>query len=737
MTCRQGKQFVGLAQSLGPHLGYLIGPALDALSAQIQTVAASNAQQQHLRRRSISCSLPPVETLTLHDSAGSLSTPSGQPAAPQQQTSSRQTQPPLPGQPPRQRSANALPPQQPQAGSRMLSPFQTYTAAAAASQQPSSPEGAPGEQSEAAPDQPGSDRLDLSPAKTALDMSMLEIARLHAGSPAPVQPPLIHEAVRRVSSGHLARHSAKSGEVSPGADAAVHGREMDLEYQPSIEAPPRGSSSFDMGRGKGKGYRRPPMPMLRASSPLSAYGSEPSSHLPTQLSIPGLSGSGRYSQQAEQQGAPDAGSPMALPFAARPSGRTPFACVPPSHPTQAGQTSSCMQAPGSIISLSQVLPGMLHTSQAPSAGPWQQQQPQQQSQLSPSAVASLAASLPPQLSNSAMAVLSAPMSSSMPPSPYSRSLAALSMPSLLPRSGSGMLGRPPQQQSRGILPPTAYQEAQPQQPHLDQLGYRLPTQLQSASLLLQLLPAGSAQSLTQLMSRAASGAPVEFDPQEPAAMARSSSLSNDNSTSVSVGSPKRSLLDMSRAVSEQLHLTSAGKGVQRPFLADLQQRWTAGHQVSCSHICYKHTSAPVILSLSVMQQNFLSLPAVQRDQQSGAVIVYLDCESSCVCGVRGGGGGGEGEGVSRGIWVSMNFSVSPVRAHGAELGYVLLCFIKLSTLYMRICMLCVGSMQHSAIHWNRAWLTLDAEQRCNYAKTVHAPGICVVLTGIWGSQISR
>lgn len=466
----------------------------------------------------------------------------------------------------------------------MLSPFQTYTAAAAAPQQSSSPEAAAAEQSDTAPDQPGSDRLDLSPAKTALDMSMLEIARLNAGSPAPpVQPPLIQEAVRRVSSDHLARHSAKSGEVSPAADAAMHNREVELEYQPSIEAPsPRGSASFDMGRGKGKGYRRPPMPMLRASSPLSAYGSEPSGLLPRQLSIPGSSGSGRYSQQAEQ-GAPDAGSPMASPFAARgapPSGRTPFAGVPPSQPTPAWQTSPSLQASsGSTIPLSQVLPGVLNTCQAPSAAPWQQQQ---QPGLSPSAAASLAASLPPQLSNSAMAVLSAPMSSSMHPSPYSRGLAALSMPSLLPRSGSGMLGRPPNQQSRGILPPTAYQEAQPQQPpHLDQLGYRLPPQLQSTSLLLQLLPVGSAQSLTQLMSQAASGASVEFDPQEPAAMARSSSLSNDNSTSVSVGSPKRSLLDMSRAVSEQLHLTSAGKGVQRPFLADLQQRWTAGHQVGC------------------------------------------------------------------------------------------------------------------------------------------------------------
>lgn len=127
------------------------------------------------------------------------------------------------------------------------------------------------------------------------------------------------------------------------------------------------------------------------------------------------------------------------------------------------------------------------------------------------------------------------------------------------------------------MPPTAYLDTQEAQP--DQLGYRLPPQLQSTSLLLQLLPAGSAQSLTELMSRAASGASVEYDPQEQVAIGRSSSLSNDNTTSVSVGSPKRSLLDMSRAVSEQLHLTSAGKGVQRPFLADLQQRWTAGHQV--------------------------------------------------------------------------------------------------------------------------------------------------------------
>ena len=588
LTCRQGKQFVGLAQSIGPHLGYLIAPALHALSEQIRTVAASNAQQQHLRRRSISCSLPPVETLTLHDSAGSLSTPSGQIPAAQQQP--RPAQQPLPGQPPRQRSANATLPQQ-QASSRMLSPFQTYTAAAVPSQQSPSPEG-PAEQRNLSPDRPGSDRLDLSPAKTALDMSMLDIARLHAGSPAPVQPPLIQEAVRRVSGDHLARLSGQSGEVSPAANAAMGNRELGLEYQPSIEASPRASGSLDAGRGKARGYRRPPMPMLRASSPLSAYGSEPSGHLPRQLSIPGSSNTGRYSQQSEL-GVSDAGSPVASQFAARPLApalQMPFASVPSRQPAPAWQTSPSMQASGSTMPMSHVLPDV---SQPPSAAPWQQQQ-QQQSRMSPSAAASLAASLPPQLSNSAMAVLSAPMSSSMLPAPYSPSLAALSMPSILPRSGSGKLGRSPSQQSRGMRHPSAYQEAQQQQAQPDHLGYRLSPQLQSTSLLLQLLPAGSAQSLTQLMSRAASGASVEYDPQQPLAMARSSSLTNDNTTSVSVGSPKRSLLDMSRAVSEQLHLTSAGKGVQRPFLADLQQRWTAGHQVRYCLLGNSSSSIPAL-----------------------------------------------------------------------------------------------------------------------------------------------
>ncbi|KAL3131068.1 hypothetical protein ABBQ38_000383 [Trebouxia sp. C0009 RCD-2024] len=573
---RQGKQFVGLAQSVGPHLGYLIAPALHALSEQIQAVAASNAQQQHLRRRSISCGLPPVETLTVHDSAGSLSSASGRLPVAQQQ--SRQAQP-VAGHPPRQRPAPLLQPQPPPASSRMLSPFQTYTAAAAASSQQSSPDTSPTQQRAVSPDRPGSERLDLSPAKTALDMSMLEIARLNASSPAPGQPrpiPPIQEAVRRVSS-DLARQSAHSGGMSPPADASTRNRELELEYQPSIVASPKGSGSFD--KGKGKAYRRFPTPMLRASSPLSAYGSEPSGNLPRQLSIPGSSGLGRYSQQSGQT-ALDPGLSTSSPSAVRaipPATQSPFSRMAPSSPPPpAWETSPSMQASGSTIPMSSLLPGLAEVSQVPTGGPWQPQQ--QQSRMSPAAAASLAASLPPQLSNSAMAVLSAPMSSTMLPTPYSRGLAALAMPSLLPRSSSGKLGRSPQQQSRGMLPPSVYPEAQEAQP--DQLGYRLPPQLQSTSLLLQLLPAGSAQSLTQLMSRAASRASVEYDPQEPAALSRSASLANDNTTSVSVGSPKKSLLDMSRAVSEQLHLTSAGKGVQRPFLADLQERWTAGHQAS-------------------------------------------------------------------------------------------------------------------------------------------------------------
>ena len=585
-ACRQGKQFVGLAQSLGPHLGYLIAPALHALSAQIQSVAASNAQQQQLRRRSASCSLPPVETLTVHDSADSLSSGTRQAAAVQQQPRQAQASP---GQPARRRPAPVPPAQHQQGSSRMLSPFQTYTAAAPTSQ-PVSPEAVPGQQRDSSPDRPGSDRLHLSPAKTALDMSMLDIARLQAGSPIQVEPPLIQEAVKRASGDQLARNSGTAGDVSPSANVAIRNRELGIEYQPSIETLPPGIGAIDLGRGRGKGYRRPPLPMLRASSPLSAYGSDLSESLPRQLSIPG-STAGQPAQQSEQSG-PDVGTPATSPFASASApfiAQTPFATALPatsSSPPPAWQTSPSIPAPGSTISISSVLPGLSEVSKAP----WQHHQ----SPMSPSAAASLAASLPPQLSTSAMAVLSAPMSSAMLPAPYSRSLAALSMPSVIPRSGSGILGLSPSQQSRGMMPPAPYPELQQARP--DQTGYRLPPQLQSTSLLLQLLPAGSAQSLNQLMSRAASGASVEYDPQDPMQMYRSCSLSNDNSTSVSVGSPKRSLMNMSRAVSEQLHLSSPGKGVQRPFLADLQQRWTAGHQVSCTDACSaRHSACPPFL----------------------------------------------------------------------------------------------------------------------------------------------
>lgn len=43
--------------------------------------------------------------------------------------------------------------------------------------------------------------------------------------------------------------------------------------------------------------------------------------------------------------------------------------------------------------------------------------------------------------------------------------------------------------------------------------------------------------------------------------------------------------------------------------------------------------------------------------------------------------------MSRGTWVPINFSVSLVRARGAELGCMLLCCIKLSMFHMRTSML--------------------------------------------------
>jgi len=198
-----------------------------------------------------------------------------------------------------------------------------------------------------------------------------------------------------------------------------------------------------------------------------------------------------------------------------------------------------------------------------------------------------------------------------------------------------------------MLPPAPFAEPQARA-DLHNSSYRLPPQLQSRSLLLQLLPAGSAQSLNQFMSRAASGASADFNPQESMSIARSCSLNNDITTSVSVSSPKRSLLDMSRAVSEQLHLTSTSKAVQRPFLADLQQKWTAGHQVSIHYIpschpaqfllsahqsasCIKRTSDDVVLFCICLFQHtfiyarFLLLP---MSSDSHAIVVQVLFASS-------------------------------------------------------------------------------------------------------------
>ncbi len=573
--CRQGKQFVGLAQSLGPHLGYLLAPALEGLQPQIRSVAAANQQLQQSRRRSVSCSLPPVETLTVHDSADSISSARQGPATP---LPNRQGHPPTGHHPSQQRAGSLIPPppQVQQSATRMLSPFQTWSAPAtphAAAQ-----EGLLHDQSEGSPKRPGSD---LSPAKTALDMSMLEVARLHAASPGSGRPPLQPEAAMRRSSGDQGsgRKSATAAEVNAAAVAVMRSsKDLELEYQPSIEASPRGSGgSQEFGRGKGKTHRRPPVPMLRASSPLSAYGSESSGNLPRQLSIPGSSFAGYSAMNEPQQVQEESAQPSpASPFAQPGSMQTPFAGGLPlssSPPSSAWYASPSMQTSGSTISISSLLPPLSAFSQAPGAS-------HRQSRMSPHAAASLAASLPPEMSTSAMAVLSAPMTA-MQPNFHAQSMAALTMPTILPMSAPGIPGRSPNQQSRSMLPPAPFVEPQARADmHSSSSSYRLPPQLQSRSLLLQLLPAGSAQSLNQLMSRAASGASADFNPQDSMSIARSCSLNNDITTSVSVSSPKRSLLNMSRAVSEQLHLNSSSKAVQRPFLADLQQKWTAGHQVS-------------------------------------------------------------------------------------------------------------------------------------------------------------
>ena len=591
VQCRQGRQFVGLAQSLGPHLGYIIAPALEALVTDIRSVERVNKDLQQSRRRSASCSLPPVEALTVHDSADSISSANQVPAGQQQP---RQGHPPLRQQSSRPRTVPRPPSQQQQqsATTRMMSPFQTWTAPAVA--QSTSPDCLPEDaQRDTSPDRPGSDRLDLSPAKTALDMSMLDIARMQAASPGSGGPSVQPESVTspqslRRGSGEQGseRKSATAAEVNAAAVAVMCSSiELERESQPSIEASPKGSGgSQDLafGSSKGRARRRVPVPMLRASSPLSAYGSEPSGNLPRQLSIPGLSLAG-YTSSSQSLHAQDesaqSGALPSSPFAAAAqaaSMQTPFAGGLPmsSSPLSSAWFSSpSMQTSGSTISVSSLLPPLSAFSQAPGSS-------QRHPCLSPLAAASLAASLPPEMSTSAMAVLSAPMSA-MPPTFYSQSqsMAALTMPSIVSMSTSAV-PRSPNQQSRSMLPPAPFSEPQPRTDQ--QHSYRLPAQLQSTSLLLQLLPAGSAQSLNQLMSRSASGAPAEYNPQEDMQISRSISLTTDSSTSVSVGSPRRSLMNMSRAVSEQLHLASDGKGVQRHFLADLQQRWTAGHQVTSS-----------------------------------------------------------------------------------------------------------------------------------------------------------
>ncbi|DBA83711.1 hypothetical protein WJX77_008370 [Trebouxia sp. C0004] len=574
LTGRQGKQFVGLAQSLGPHLGYLLAPALEGLQAQIKSVAAANQQLQQSRRRSVSCSLLPVETLTVHDSADSISSARQGPAA--APLPNRQGHPRTGQHPPQQRAGSRIPPppQPQQSATRMLSPFQTWSAPVAP--QAAAQEAPIHEQLEGSPRRPASDRLDLSPAKTALDMSMLDVARLNAAASGSGRPPLRPEAAVRRSSGDQGsgRQSATAAEVNAAAVAVMRSsKELELEYQPSIEASPRGSQEF--GRGKGKTHRRPPVPMLRASSPLSAYGSESSGNLPRQLSIPGASFAG-YAAMNEPQQAQEAASPaspFAQPASSQTPSQTPFASglsVSSSPPSSAWYASPSMQTSGSTISISSLLPPLSAFSQAPGSN-------RRQSCMSPHAAASLAASLPPEMSTSAMAVLSSPMTA-MQPSFHAQSMAALTMPTILPMSGSGNPGRSPNQQSRSMLPPAPFAEPQARA-DLHSSSYRSPPQLQSRSLLLHLLPPGSAQSLNQLMFRAASGPSADFNPQDSMRIARSCSLNNDITTSVSVSSPKRSLLDMSRAVSEQLHLTSTSKALQ-PFLADLQQKWTAGHQGS-------------------------------------------------------------------------------------------------------------------------------------------------------------
>lgn len=638
MLCSQGRQFVGLAESFGPHLGYLIAPALEALQPQIQAVAAAVSAQQEMRRRSVSCALPPVEQLTVHDSAESLTRlpsrfgPGGQQA----------------------RSRTPAPAGQ-QSAQRMLSPFQTYSAPAVVSPQGSlaeaqSTEAQPSGQQTEKSGSGGSGRLDLSPAKTALDMSLLDVAKL--GSPYRPQPRAAPDSVPQRGSGEAHRRlsAGESQTVAKVAETAdniprrsTHSRELEMEAQASTELSAGPHELVIVSSNRGRPHRRPPLPLMRASSPLAMHGSEASTgsmprqmsiHLPESFSLAKQRSGDRSPSKASQDTArhwesfqkgfdnvATAHKPIATatsggstggftsPFASsQPSGDFPDADEPQSAASIATTVSSLMQE-GSVINMDSILP--------PQAGQ-QQQQLSSPHSLCPLAVASLGASLPPAISTPAMAVLSAPVQA-LQPATFGPGLSGMTVPTLPLTATTSMQAPAPPQHSLSAA--SSYTE---QRQDSQQTGYRLPPKLHSSSLLLQLLPAGSAQSLTALMSRQASGGSVG----DARPISRSSSLTNDCSTSVSLSSPKRSLLNMSRAVSEQLHLAPGSKGVQRPFLADLQQRWTAGTQVSlrrtaAASVCHS-SDCCVVRHYKTVQCNMMQ----QADATQCTTVVH--CRPSCV-----------------------------------------------------------------------------------------------------------
>lgn len=483
-----------------------------------------------MRRRSVSCSLPPVEQLTVHDSAESL-------------TSQLQSRFSPAGQQARQQRSPGLPSsgQTAQPSPRMLSPFQTYSAPAAAPSQAAPPETQsvdiqPGQQQTPAESgSGGSGRLDLSPAKTALDMSLLDVARLNANSPD--RPGLAsdsansatrrrsNEPIRKLSAGEHETAAIVAGKAAEALRRSSRSTELEaqLEAHSSTEYHPPQDAVIAVGKQQsGKPHRWPPLPLKRASSPLSVHGSDSfgSGSMPRQMSLhlpessgprgqghrqhspsalsQGLQSSNAASPKGYFQGAP-AQEPLTLPS---PQGSTgfvsPFASSAASFEIDDDQmpplatTAASLLPEGSVINMASLLPSL------PT-----QQHPLSPRRLSPLAVASLAASLPQEISSSAAAALSAPMTA-LQPAIHHTGIPGITSPSLLPASDAGMQARSPPQQTGFNMSPAPYAEQQ-QRAH-SQPGYRLPPQLQSSSLLLQLLPAGSAQSLEALMSRQTSEA---------------------------------------------------------------------------------------------------------------------------------------------------------------------------------------------------------------------------------------